>query len=66
MLFTLCGKYSETISVADSIKAVWTRSLSSTKIVSEPHASAKCEYGGIQIPAELINTKSIKTLVVIY
>ena len=47
------------ICVADSIIAVWTQSLSTTKIVSEPHVSAKCEYGPIQILAELINTKSI-------
>ena len=59
MLFTLSGKYFEAICVTDSILAVWTRSLSTTKIVSEPHVSAKCEYGRIQILAELTNTKSI-------
>ena len=59
MLFTLCGKYSGTICVGDSIIAVWTRSLSTTKIVSEPHVSAKWEYGVIQIFAELMNAKSI-------
>ena len=58
MLFTLCRKYSKMICVADSIIAVWTQSLSTTKIVLEPHASAKCEYG-IQILAELMNMKSI-------
>ena len=59
MLFPLCGKYCETICVVDNIIAVWTRSLSTTKIASEPHVSAKCEYGRIQILEELMNTKSI-------
>ena len=59
MLFTICGKYSETTYVEASIIAVWTRSLYKTKIVSEPHVSAKCKYGRIQILAELMNTKSI-------
>ena len=58
MLFTLCRKYSKMICVADSIIAVWTQSLSTTKIVLEPHASAKCEYG-MQVLAELMNMKSI-------
>ena len=57
MLFTLCGKYSNIVSlhffersgivpicVADSIIAVRTRSLFATKIVSETHVSAKCEH----------------------
>ena len=59
MQFTLCRKYSETICVADSITAVWTRSLSTTKIISESHVSAKYEYGRMQILAEFINMKSI-------
>ena len=59
MLFTLCGKYPEAICVADSIIVVWTRSLSTTKIVSEPHVSTKCEYSRIQILTELMNTKSV-------
>ena len=59
MLFALCGKYSEKICVVDSIIAVWTQSLSTTKIVSEPHVSVKCEYGCIKILPELINMKSI-------
>ena len=57
MLFSLCGKYSDIVSlhffersgivptcVADSIIAVWTESLSATKIVWETHVSAKCEH----------------------
>ena len=57
MLFKHCGKYSKIallhlfersgivqICVADSIIAVWTRSVSVTKIVSERHVSAKCEH----------------------
>ena len=59
ILFTLCRKYSERICVADSITAVWTKSLSTTKIVSEPHVSAECKYGRIHVLAELMNTKSI-------
>ena len=55
MLFTLCGKYSGTNCVVDSIIAVWARNLF-TKIVLEPHVSAKCEYGRMQILAEQINT----------
>ena len=67
MLVTLCGKYSETICVPDSIIEVWTWSLSTTEIVSEPHLSAKCEYGRVQIFPELMNWKSINnTLVAIY
>ena len=58
MLFTLCKRYSEIalrhfferngiapIYVTDSIKEMWIRSLSSAKIVSEQHLSAKCEHG---------------------
>ena len=59
ILFTLCGKYSETICVTDSIIAIWTRSLFAAQTVSEPHVSEKCEYGRIRILAELMNTKSI-------
>ena len=67
MLVTLCGKYSETICVPDSIIEVWTWSLSTTEIVSKPHLSEKCEYGRVQIFAELMNTESINnTLVAIY
>ena len=32
------------ICVTDSIRAVWTRSLSAAKIVSEQHLFAKCEW----------------------
>ena len=55
MLLTLCGRYPEIvflhffewsgifpICVADSIIALWTRSLSAAKIVSEPLVSATC------------------------
>ena len=51
----LCGRYSEIarffersgivpIYVTDSIIAVWTRSVSATKIVSVRHVSAKREH----------------------
>ena len=33
------------ICVTDSIRAVWTRSLSAEKIFSERHLFAKCEHG---------------------
>ena len=58
MLFTLCKIYFEIASLhlfersgnvlicgTDSIRAVWTRSIFPTKIVSEWHLSAKREYG---------------------
>ena len=57
MSFTLCEMYSEIASlhffersavaliyVTDSIRAVWTRNLFVTKIVSQLHLSAKCEH----------------------
>ena len=33
------------ISATDSIRAVWTRSISARKIVSERYLFAKCEHG---------------------
>ena len=58
MLFTLCNIYFEIASLhffersgnvlicgTDSIRALWTRSIFPTKIVSECHLSAKREYG---------------------
>ena len=57
MFFILCEMYSKIASlqifersgialicITDSIRAVWTRRLSATKIVSGRHLSATCEH----------------------
>ena len=43
------------ICVTDSIRAVWTRSLSAAKLVSERHLFAKCEHGLKYIPQNCVN-----------
>ena len=59
ILFTLCGKYSETFCVADSIIATWTRSYPQHKPFRNQNVSGNCEYGRMQILVELRNTKSV-------
>ena len=43
------------ICVTDSIRPVWTRSLSAAKIVSEQHLFAKCEHGPKKICQNCVN-----------